>query len=576
MELRTLLSPFFLFAAPLVLCSTGESSTYTNPILPGFHPDPSCILVAEWNHTTFCASSSFLAFPGIPIHASRDLLNWKLIGNALNRPEQLPELANTSRQTSGIWAPTIRYHKGTFYVVTTLVHDDRDAFDPQRWDNVIFSSKDPYDDAAWSDAVHFAFEGYDTSPFWDDDGQVYMTASHAYKVRPGIDQMTIDLETGETGEPVNLWNGTGGLAPEGPHVYKKDGLYYLMVAEGGTGLNHMQTIARSASVNGPYHAYQGNPILSNANTTEYFQTVGHADLFQDTAGSWWGVALATRSGPEFLTYPMGRETVLFPVTWTEGEWPVLSPVRGRMEGWPLPPPDHSIAGTDPFISSPDIVDFEPGSALPLHFLHWRFPRADAYEISPPGHDYSLRLKPSKLNLTSYDGQNATEDQTLLARRQVDTLFTFSVDVTFSPQQQEEEAGVSVFLTQNHHIDLGIVLLPLQNDSDTSPTLKPHFRFRATSYVAVPDPVVVPVPDAWLNQSLRLEIKASNVTHYAFSAGPTAHQSQMMTVAYGAGSLVSWGFTGTLVGVYATTNGGNGTTDAYVSRWRYQGQGQFID
>lgn len=540
----TSLALFLLFAlvAPLALC---QNLTYTNPILPGFHPDPSCILVAEWDHTFFCASSSFLAFPGIPIHVSKDLQRWQLIGNVLNRPGQLPELSNTSRQTSGIWAPTIRYRNGTFYVVTTLVHDDRDAFDSKRWDNVIFSSRDPYDDAAWSDAVHFAFEGYDTSPFWDDDGQVYITGSHAYKVRPGIDQMPINLQTGETGEPVNVWNGTGSLAPEGPHVYKKDGLYYLMIAEGGTGLYHMETIARSSSANGPYEPYQGNPILSNANTSEYFQTVGHVDLFQDTAGKWWGVALATRSGPQFLIYPMGRETVLFPVTWDEGEWPVLSQVRGHMTGWPRPSAPGPIVSAGPFISSPDVVDFAPGTALPLHFLHWRFPRADAYAISPPGHEYSLRLKPSRLNLTAYDAQNATEDQTLLARRQVDTLFTFGVDITFSPQHEEDEAGVTVFLTQNHHMDLGLVLLPSQdNDSVTSaPTLRPHFRFRATSYVAVPDPVVVPVPDTWVDQTLRFEIKAANLTHYSFSVGPSAHQSQMTTVMYGPGSVVSWGFTG---------------------------------
>lgn len=538
MRPRQLLAPFVLSASV-----AAHYSTYTNPILPGFHPDPSCIIV---DNTYFCASSSFLAFPGIPIHASRDLQNWKLVGNVLNRPEQLPQLANTSRQTSGIWAPTLRYHAGTFYVVTTLVHDDRDAFDAERWDNVIFSSKDPYDDASWSDAVHFAFEGYDASPFWDDDGQVYMTCSHAYKVRPGIDQMSIDLDTGETGDAINIWNGTGGLAPEGPHIYKKDAFYYLMIAEGGTGLNHMETIARSTSANGPYEAYQRNPVLSNANTTEYFQTVGHADLFQDATRNWWAVALATRSGPAFSTYPMGREAVLVPVTWNEGEWPVFSQVRGQMQGWSLPAAETSIAGSwgGPFISSPDAIDFVPGSALPLHFLHWRFPRADAYSISPPGHENSLRLKPSKLNLTAYDAQNATGDQTLLARRQVDTLFTFSVDVRFSPQQQEEEAGVTVFLTQNHHIDLGIVLLPSTTGSVVPfSTPMPHLRFRMTSYVAVPDPVVVPIPDAWLEQALRLEIKAANLTHYSFSAGPAANQSQMVTIAYGAGSVVSWGFTG---------------------------------
>jgi beta-xylosidase len=156
---------------------------------------------------------------------------------------------------------------------------------------------------------------------------------------------TIDLTTGEVGSDLRfVWNGTGGLAPEGPHIYSKDGWYYLMIAEGGTGLTHMETIARSKTIDGPYTPNSANPILTNANTSQYFQTVGHADLFQDPAGNWWGVSLATRSGPNFTTYPMGRETVMFPVTWKTGDWPILQPVRGQMSGWQMPPPNISIAG----------------------------------------------------------------------------------------------------------------------------------------------------------------------------------------------------------------------------------------
>ena len=149
--------------------NTLPNSTFTNPILPGFHPDPSCIFVPEWNNTFFCASSSFEAFPGIPIHASKDLQNWKLVSNALNRPEQLPALSITNKSTSGIWAPALRYHEGTFYILTTLVFDDRDAADSSRWDNMIFKSADPMSSSSWSDPVHFNFTGYDTSPFWDEE-----------------------------------------------------------------------------------------------------------------------------------------------------------------------------------------------------------------------------------------------------------------------------------------------------------------------------------------------------------------------------------------------------------------------
>ena len=321
------------------------NSTYGNPILPGFHPDPSCVFVQELDNTFFCASSSFSVFPGIPIHASKDLVNWKLISNALSRPEQLPTLAVTNKSTSGIWASTIRYQEGTFYLLTTLVFDDQPESNFSRWDNMIFTSSDPYTSASWSQPVHFNFTGYDTSPFWDADGTVYVTGSHPWEVTPGITQTTLNLTTGEVGDSLHyVWNGTGGQAPEGPHIYWRDGYYYLMIAEGGTGLNHMETIARSLAVGGPYEANPANPILTNANTTEYFQTVGHADLFQDAEGNWWGVALSTRSGPEFTVYPMGRETVLYPVTWEQGEWPVLQPVRGEMDGWHLPAMNLDIPG----------------------------------------------------------------------------------------------------------------------------------------------------------------------------------------------------------------------------------------
>lgn len=244
--------------------SFSQNSTFYNPILPGFHPDPSCIFVPELDNTFFCASSSFEAFPGIPIHASKDLVNWKLISNALNRAEQLPELALTNRSTSGIWGSALRYHEGTFWVVTTLVSDQLAQNDSSRWDNMFFSSKNPFDSASWSNPIHFDFVGYDTSPYWLDNGTVLITGSHPWEVQPGINQVAIDLSNGVVGSNVvNIWNGTGGEAPEGPHLFKReDGYWYLMIAEGGTGLNHMETIARSRNVDGPYEGNPANPIVT--------------------------------------------------------------------------------------------------------------------------------------------------------------------------------------------------------------------------------------------------------------------------------------------------------------------------
>ncbi|WQF86259.1 Putative glycoside hydrolase, family 43, concanavalin A-like lectin/glucanase domain superfamily [Colletotrichum destructivum] len=569
-----------------------SNSTFYNPIIPGFHPDPSCIFVSEQNDTFFCASSSFNAFPGIPLHASKDLHNWKLIGHVLNRKEQLPRLAETNRSTSGIWAPTLRYHDKAFWVVTTLVDDEKDAADVSRWDNIIFKAKDPYDLKSWSDAVHFEFEGYDTEPFWDDDGKTYLNGAHAWKVGPWIQQTEANLDTGEVGEWKTIWNGTGGMAPEGPHIYRKDGWYYLLAAEGGTGLGHMVTMARSNNIDGPYESNPANPILTNANTTDYFQTVGHADLFQDHSGNWWSVALATRSGPQWLHFPMVRETVLTAATWNQGEWPYLTPVAGKMSGWKMPAENLEVKGPGPWVSlgdvEGDVINFAPNSTVPAHFTHWRYPIESSYAVSPPEHPNSLRLTPSKLNLTALNGNYAgAEGQTFVGRRQQDTLFSYSVDVDFKPTEVEEETGVSVFLTQNHHFDLGVVLLPASASTQAFPgqnltivkdpdELKLHLRFRGESYAPIPANIVAPVPEGWVGTPLQLEIKAFNMTHYAFSCGPAGAASRMETLLHASNAALSWGFTGVFLSVYATSNGGPGTTPAYISNWKFTPQGQLRD
>jgi beta-xylosidase len=443
-----LLKLIFSFLVAAIGGVLAHNSTYQNPILPGFHPDPSCIFVPELDDTFFCASSSFLVFPGIPIHASKDLKKWKLVSNVLNRPEQLPGLNTAKRATSGIWAPTLRYKDGTFHLVTTLVYDDYPKNASNRFDNFVFTSKDPYSSAAWSDPVHFNFSGYDTSPFWDDDGTVYVTGTHAWEVQPGIQMFPVDLRTGEVGESVNIWNGTGASAPEGPHIYKKDGYYYLLIAEGGTGSGHMATMARAKNISGPYEPHPHNPVLTNTNTTEYFQNVGHADLFQDSDENWWAVALSVRQGPDG-SYPMGRETVLTPVTWEEGEWPIFTQVSGHMNGWHLGSKAEVQQGEGSLVDSSERISFEPGSSFPPEFVHWRFPTADAYTISPPGHANSLQLKSSLSNLTGHDGRSTEmAGQTFVGRRQVDSLFRFSITLDPSSlKKEEQEIGVSVFLDQ---------------------------------------------------------------------------------------------------------------------------------
>ncbi|KAI0445773.1 xylosidase : arabinofuranosidase [Xylaria telfairii] len=552
-----------------------QTSTYVNPILPGWHSDPSCTFIPEWDDVFLCATSTFLAFPGIPIYSSRDLVTWRLVSHVFNRREQLPKLAQASYQSDGIYAPTLRFHNGTLYLATSFLSG------LQLPRLVIFSTVNPYDDNAWSDPIDVAVSnyGYDPDLFWDDDGQLYVSFAGYNTTRDTeIIQATFNLETMETGNWSSIWGGTGAPYPEGPHIYKKDGLYYLLVAEGGTDVHHSVAIAHSSSVSGPYHSYTRNPILTANDTANYFQTVGHADLFQDKAGNWWGMALATRSGPKFTVYPMGREAVLFSGTWEEGGWPELKSVEGSMSG-PLPVKDGNPPGTGPFVDDGDSLDFAPGSELPKQFLTWRPQPKSLFTVSPSGHPNTLRIAPSRANLTG-DGSfiAGNDSQAFISRLQSATFFNFSVEITFQPRHKDEEAGVSVFLTQLQHIDLGIVLLS-SNDGNLSPRL----RFRAETSglpgVAAPKVIVRPVPSEWLSAPIRLRIWTPDNRTFAFSAAPASHSGQEINVGSGSAEIVSGGegkFTGALLGSYATSNGGNGTSPSYLRNWIYTPIAQQID
>lgn len=517
--------------------ATATNSSFQNPIISGFNPDPSCIFVPEHDNTFFCATSSFLAFPGLPIHASKDLVHWKHVSNGFSRADQLPGMAFLPKATSGIYAPTLRYREGTFYLMTTLVNQQLPRTNDSRWDNFLLTSDDPYNSDAWSDPVHFSFPGFDPSPFWDDDGSTWVSGAHTAAYYPGVMHTPLDFVTGEIGEIIMPWNGTGGASPEAPHIYKRDGWYYLLLAEGGTRENHMVTMARAREIQGPYEPAPENPLLTAANdTSSYFQAVGHADLLQDAEGQWWASALAVRAGglygedpgPYFGNLPMGRETVLTPVSWPEGEFPVFAPVRGELSGWPLPVEAVPSGGEGQLSDSDDMVTFPPGSALPIHFLHWRLPRTRNYIVSPKGYHHTLGLKSSVLNLTAFDADYSLgRGQTFVGRKMAHSLFKYSVDVDWAESltKEEMEVGVSAIQDQAQHFDLGVVML--RDDDDD---LKPFLRFRGhseTPYRGRTDvpTEVFPLPSNWAKKKLTMQIEAVNSTHFVFSAGPVSRHGE---------------------------------------------------
>jgi beta-xylosidase len=535
--------------------SLAQNSTYYNPILPGWHSDPSCTPV---NGTFFCVTSTFISFPGLPIYASKDLINFKHISHVWNRESQLPGYSYaTAAQQQGMYAATIRFHQGTFYVICEYL-----GTTTNQTNGVLFKTTNPFDDKAWSDPVKFNAPKIDPDLFWDDDGKVYVATQ-------GVILQEMNIKTGAMGPVHSLWNGTGGVWPEGPHIYKRDGWYYLLIAEGGTAEDHAVTMARARNITGPYQPSPHNPHLTARGTNEYFQTVGHADLFQDTKGEWWGTALATRWGGNGTYFPMGRETVLFPVTWNKGEWPIMQPVRGKMNGWALPAPSRDIPGTGPFNSDPDVYDFAAGTTIPRNLVHWRVPRDNAFAVTQKG----LQVALGRNNVAGSPGgaKPAAKAISFIGRRQTDSTFKFSVDLDFAPNTAKQEAGVTAFLTQAASIQMGVFF--------ENQTLS--FRFNSTESLEKK----TAVPASWTGKPIRLQIEMCAPSEYTFSASLASDETIKMDIGKASAAQLSGGtgsFVGTLIGIYATCNGAGSDLDcpadapkAYFKRWRYAGVSEYI-
>lgn len=282
----------------------------TEPILPGFHPDPSICRVGD---DYFLVTSTFEYSPGVPIFTSRDLISWHQLGSILDRPSQLNVRTGIDNASGGIYAPTLRYHAGRFWMTTTNLHDVRDG-------HLIVHAEDP--SGPWSDPVYTTgLVGIDPDLVWN-DGVCYLSWSDV--VRGGISCAQVDPVTGELlSQPKEIWRGTGGAHVEGPHLFPRGGWWYLLVAEGGTGPGHMVTIARSRAISGPYQSNPANPILTHRSTTHAVQSTGHADMLELADGSWAMVHLGTRPRGSFPKWHTnGRETFLTGVDWVD-DWPVI-------------------------------------------------------------------------------------------------------------------------------------------------------------------------------------------------------------------------------------------------------------
>ncbi|KAF5381904.1 hypothetical protein D9757_007546 [Collybiopsis confluens] len=322
----------WLYLCLLGLCSLNSVFSLKNPILPGWNPDPTILRVGS---DYFLAVSSFEYFPGHPIYHSTDLVDWTLIGHALNRPSQLALFGTPS--DAGAWGLTLRYHNGIFYLATTVRYVY--TYELRQFPRSFFVITTDIFSDNWSEPIYFDSLGYDPDLFWDTTGDVSVLHPKLFHVPhsrvparfilPGIYQNKIDITTGDSLTPAQLiFNGTLPLnsssRPEGPHVYFINSTYYLLIAEGGSGPEHRSTIQRAATPSGPWENNPANPILFNgANLSLPVQWTGHSDIVEGPDGRWWGVALGVRPQGDFDHIQLGRETFLFPVTWVDG-WPVYN------------------------------------------------------------------------------------------------------------------------------------------------------------------------------------------------------------------------------------------------------------
>ncbi len=412
--------------------------TFRNPILQGCYPDPSICRVGD---DYYLVTSTFEYFPGLPIFHSRDLVHWRQIGHVLDRASQLP--LQGVRASGGLYAPTIRYSDGIFYVINTLVDGKIKS------GNFIITATDPA--GPWSEPFWLEnADGIDPSLFFDEDGKCWYVGTHLiekghYPGHTEIYLRELDLESMQlVGEAVYLWDGAvkGVVWAESPHIYKTNGYYYLLIAEGGTAHHHAVTVARSKNITGSYEPNRGNPILTHRHLGLDYPIVGtgHADLVETQNGEWWMVCLAMRPYGGYF-YNLGRETFLVPVRW-EDDWPIVNPGVGKLDFESRAPdlPEYT------WNESPARDEFDQPS-LALHWNSLRTPASDFSTLTERSGYLRLHLRPERLSEET--------NPSFIGRRQQHINFRAKTALEFSPINENELAGL--MLTQNHNFHYLLVI-----------------------------------------------------------------------------------------------------------------------
>lgn len=477
---------------------------YTNPVLKGFYPDPS---VCAANGKFYMVCSSFQYFPGVPLFESENLVNWKQIGHVLTRRSQV--MLEKINSSGGVFAPTIRFHEGRFYMVTTndTTHQNFYVYT----DNIY---------GEWSDPIYVDQGGIDPSLFFEDGRTYFMSNGQDDEGMGGVIQCEINIATGEKLSASKcIWQGSGGRYLESPHMYKINGSYYLMAAEGGTEYGHMITYARAESVWGPFTGYAKNPVLTNRNKAPFIiQGIGHGDLVQDACGDWHILCLGFRQIHMWAPFhTLGREVFMIPVTFGEDGW-FTAGTNGTC--------DESYEITGDFTQEEKKLYTFENTSWNIEWCFMRHPHMENYELQ------SDRIVLHGTDITLDD----VDSPTFIATRQRNFDFTLSVDLHLA----QGEGGVTIYSCENEHYEAALRCA-------AEGTYEAILKLNIGGIKHIETQIPVSSPHA------TLIVRGSSMFYEFFvKDGDTEHKLGGGRAKY-LSSEVSEGFTGVVIGLYAVGN-----------------------
>jgi len=506
---------------------------FRNPILPGFYPDPS---ICRRGNDYFLINSTFSYFPGIPVFHSNDLVHWKQIGNALDRPSQLK--LDGLGVSSGVYAPAIEYNEKnqTFYIINTVVGGIG---------NFIVKTKDPF--KSWSEPIKLPeVKGIDPSLFFDDDGKSYIVCSQAspapkwsghsviwmHEFDAVNDKASADRLIVVDGGPDTIQHPRW---LEGPHIYKVNGWYYLMAAEGGTQSGHKEVIFRSKLAKGPYVQGPNNPILTQlglpADRPNKVTNVGHADMVKTKSGEWFAVFLGCRpySDEQFNT---GRETFMLPVKWVD-DFPVilengktLAPVIAKKD---IAPKGETQSGNFSW------RDEFNKPTLDMKWLMLRTPREQWWNIAKGKLD--LEVLPRSLS--------QKENPAFIAHRQQHTNFDASTSMLFTPKTDKELAGMAYFQNEKNYFVIGKTLKNNKQVILIQSVIKGVVTLVTEKELALSDYSKNVNFSIQVNEGAANFYYSTSASKHAILLAPNIDVSNLSTKKAG-------GFVGSVIGMYATS------------------------